>query len=438
MLFLLIKKLQIQLKNFIRWQIIKPVKIILIINEKNYSDFLTTTLTDEPEDSNQLENYSEDSNQLENYSEDSNQLENYSSEQILHILEDLVPLKPNLHLDPRLMSGYNFPDTPSKEVQLLVLQSFYKNLFLRINEFFPRLIQRKKFKFWSPTVKVELPSSLTSYLSYDYSNPNSLTFKLKYRPTFLKGSKRALYQGPGVLLDNLTQDLLFTNKEETRKWIKQFFSSDNPLTARRQAFCNENLIVLNKNNGVNDLSKLNENLEHNLSKINKTNFPQNHNFSINQQKEILDKQTDSSQNFVNLNSQSSEGLVEKKFDTQLNKIKKQITPTKKIDQLFFTPTFSENMRRSVKVPILPFIEEFKIPYLSKSQWNMVLENLQINLQEQFEDKTESEDNKLEGIIPLIRIRKPTQQKIHWPLNQLDYQNLNNFVWSYNFQRAPNN
>ena len=384
--------------------------------EKNYSDFLTTTLTDEQEDSNQLENY--------------------SSEQILHILEDLVPLKPNLHLDPRLMSGYNFPDTPSKEVQLLVLQSFYKNLFLRINEFFPRLIQRKKFKFWSPTVKVELPSSLTSYLSYDYSNPNSLTFKLKYRPTFLKGSKRALYQGPGVLLDNLTQDLLFTNKEETRKWIKQFFSSDNPLTARRQAFCNENLIVLNKNNGVNDPSKLNENLEHNLSKINKTNFPQNDNLSINQQKEILDKQTDSSQNFVNLNSQSSKGLVEKKFDTQLNKIKKQITPTKKIDQLFFTPTFSENMRRSVKVPILPFIEEFQIPYLSKSQWNMVLENLQINLQEQFEDKTESEDNKLEGIIPLIRIRKPTQQKIHWPLNQLDYQNLNNFVWSYNFKEHP--
>ena len=326
--------------------------------------------------------------------------------------------------------------------------------------FYRRLIQRKKFKFWSPTVKVELPSSLTSYLNYDYSNPNSLTFKLKYRPTFLKGSKRAIYQGPGVLLDNLTQDLHFTNKEETRKWIKQFFSSDNPLTARRQAFCNENFITLDTNNGVNDIPKLNENLNHTLSKLNKTNFSQNDipklnenlkhtlsklnktNFSqtrilvLSQQNEILDKQTDNPQNFVNLGSQSSWRLAEKEFNTQLKKIKKQITRTKKIDQLFFTPTFSEKMQRSLKVPILPFIEEFHIPYLSKSQWNIVLENLKINLQEQFEDKRESEDNKLEGIIPLIRIRKPTQQKIHWPLNQLDYQNLNNFVWSYNFQQHP--
>ena len=394
----------------------KPSKNNSNFNEKNYSDSLTDTLIDEPEDSSQLENY--------------------SSEQILHILEDVVPLKPNVHLDPRLMSGYNFPDTPSKEVQLVVLQSFYKNLFLRINEFLPRLIQRKKFKFWSPTVKVELPSSLTSYLNYDYSNPNSLTFKLKYRPTFLKGSKRAIYQGPGVLLDNLTQDLHFTNKEETRKWIKQFFSSDNPLTARRQAFCNENFITLDTNNGVNDIPKLNENLKHTLSKLNKTNFSQNENFSPSQQNEIVDKQTDNPQNFVNLGSQSSWRLAENEFNTQLKKIKKQITRTKKIDQLFFTPTFSEKMQRSLKVPILPFIEEFHIPYLSKSQWNIVLENLKINLQEQFQDKRESEDNKLEGIIPLIRIRKPTQQKIHWPLNQLDYQNLNNFVWSYNFQQHP--
>lgn len=364
------------------------------LNKKNYSDSLTDTLTDEPVDSSQLENY--------------------SSEQILHILEDIVPLKPNVHLDPRLMSGYNFPDTPSKEVQLVVLQSFYKNLFLRINEFLPRLIQRKKFKFWSPTVKVELPSSLTSYLNYDYSNPNSLTFKLKYRPTFLKGPKRAIYQGPGVLLDNLTQDLHFTNKEETRKWIKQFFSSDNPLTARRQAFCNENFITLDTTNGVKDIPKLNENLKHTLAKANKPKFSQNENFSPSQQNEILEKQ----------------------IDSPLKKIKKQITRTKKIDQLFFTPTFSEKMQRSLKVPILPFIEEFHIPYLTKSQWNIVLENLNINLQKQIEDKRESEDNKLEGIIPLIRIRKPTQQKIHWPLNQLDYQNFNNFVWSYNFQEHP--
>ena len=107
---------------------------------------------------------------------------------------------------------------------------------MRINEFLPKLIQRKTFNFWSPTLKVELPSSLTSYLTYNYSNSKPLLFKLKYRPTFLQGSKRALYQGPGLLLDDFTQDLRFTNKEEILKWMKQFFSSDNPLTIRRQTF----------------------------------------------------------------------------------------------------------------------------------------------------------------------------------------------------------
>ena len=124
MLFLLIKKLQIQLKNFIRLVDNQTSKNNSNFNEKNYSDSLTDTLLNEPEDSSQLENY--------------------SSEQILHILEDVVPLKPNVHLDPRLMSGYNFPDTPSKEVQLVVLQSFYKNLFLRINEFLPQTYSKKE------------------------------------------------------------------------------------------------------------------------------------------------------------------------------------------------------------------------------------------------------------------------------------------------------
>ena len=64
---------------------------------------------------------------------------------------------------------------------------------------------------------------------------------------------------------------------------------------------------------------------------------------------------------------------------------------------------------------------------------MVLKNLKINLEEQFEDKSESENNKLKGAIPLVRIRQPKQQKIQWPLNQLDYQNLNNFVGSDYFK-----
>ena len=405
-------------------------------NQRNHSDSLIDTFADE--------------------SGNSSQLENYSSEQILHILEDFIPVKPTLDLDPRPMSGYDFPDTPSKEIQLLVLQSFYQNSFLRITKFIPKLIQQKTFNFWSPTLKVELPSSLTSYLTYNYSDSKPLLFKFKYRPTFLQGSKRALYQGPGLLLDDFTQDLRFTNKEETLKWIKQFFSSDNPLTTRRQAFFGQNLIRLDRNNWVNDTSKLNSNEKNNLSKTNQTNSKSN--FSASQQKEIsktdviVDKQTDIEQNFVNLGSESNWEVTQKEFDkksteptnfklnfTELNKIKRQIIPTqipnKKTTQSgsFFNPNVSQNIVRSLKVPILPFTEEFQIPYLSKSQWNMVLKNLKINLEEQFEDKSESENNKLKGAVPLIRIRQPKQQKIQWPLNQLDYQNLNNFVGSDYFK-----
>ena len=410
------------------------------LNQKNHSDSLIDTFADE----------------LEN----SSQLENYSSEQILHILEDFIPVKPNLHLDPRSMSGYEFPDTPSKEVQLLILQSFYQNSFLHINKFLPKFVQNKTFKFWSPTLKVELPSSLTSYFTYNYSNSKPLIFKIKYRPTFLQGSKRALYQGPGVVLDDFTQDLRFTNKEETRKWIKQFFSSDNPLTTRRQTFFGQNLIRLDRNNWVNDTSKFNLNEEDILSKTNQSNFLEKPSFSASQQKKIskkdaiVDKKTDIPQNLVNLGSESNWKLTQKEFNfdkksteqthsklnfTELNKIKKQIIPTqitnKKITQStsFFNPNVSQNIVRSLKVPILPFTEEFQIPYLSKSQWNIVLKNLKINLEEQFENKSESENNKLKGVIPLIRIRTPKQQKIQWPLNQLDYQNLNNFVESDYFK-----
>jgi len=410
------------------------------LNQRNHSDSLIDTFADE--------------------SENSSQLENYSSEQILHILEDFIPVKPNLHLDPRSMSGYNFTDTPNKEVQLLVLQSFYQNSFFRINEFLPKLLQRNTFNFWSPTLKVELPSSLTSYWTYNYSNSKPFVFKLKYRPTFLQGSKRTLYQGPGLLLDDLTQDFRFTNKEETLKWIKQFFSSDNPLTTRRQTFFGKNLIRLDRNNRVNDTSKLNLNGEENLLKTNQAHFLEKSTFNASQQKEIsktdalVDKQTDSEQNFVNLGSESNWGLTQKEFDfdkksteqtnfkfnlTELNKIKRQIIPTEipqkkpTPSETFFSPNVSRNRDRSLKVPIVPFTEEFQIPYLSKSQWNMVLKNLKINLEEQFEDQSESEKNKLKGAIPLVRIRQPKQQKIQWPLNQLDYQNLNNFVGSDYFK-----
>ena len=57
----------------------------------------------------------------------------------------------------------------------------------------------------------------------------------------MQGVKKILYEGPGVLRDNLTQDLTLTNKQEIQQWIKQFLSSDNPLTDRREVFFGHNL-----------------------------------------------------------------------------------------------------------------------------------------------------------------------------------------------------
>ena len=45
-----------------------------------------------------------------------------------------------------------------------------------------------------------------------------------------------------------------------------------------------------------------------------------------------------------------------------------------------------------------------------------------------EDKLELE-KKFQVNIPLINIRNPKQQKIEWPLNQLDYQNLNDVIFN---------
>ena len=61
-------------------------------------------------------------NQLETSSE----FEEYCSEQILKILQDFEPVKRNSAVQPRTMSGYEFPDTVDRELRSLILQWFYQ------------------------------------------------------------------------------------------------------------------------------------------------------------------------------------------------------------------------------------------------------------------------------------------------------------------------
>ena len=336
----------------------------------------------------------------------SSKLEDYCLEQKLQILQEFSPFKINLAIQPRVMSGYEFPDTPHKELRSLILQSFYQNKFYFIKNLLTTNKLKNYYKFFSPVLKVEFSPSFTSYFAYPYSNPKVPTLKLNYRPTFLKGVKRTLYQGPGVLRDNLTQDLNLTNKDEIRKWIKPFLSAENPLTDRREVFFGQNLIKLASSNTDSSLQKQRE--QHQITSLNQQPFLTN-------------------SGLVDLHHSSSK---QNKFDLlELEKVKKHIAQTLSFkENRGQTKSAIKTKLSSIKLPILPFTEEFQVPYLTESQWYTILERLKAHLEEQLEDKTELEE-KLKVNVPFIRILNPKQQKIQWPLNQLDYQNLNNFVFS---------
>ena len=117
--------------------------------------------------------------------------------------------------------------------------------------------------------------------------------------------------------------------------------------------------------------------------------------------------------------------ISTKADAEIQKVKKHIGQPL-IEKTGKTKSSTQTKLNSVNLPILPFSEEFQVPYLNKSEWQTILEKLKANLEEQLEDKSELE-KKFQVDVPLIRIRNPKQQNIQWPLNQLDYTNLNDFI-----------
>ena len=372
-------------------------------------------------------------------------LQDYCSEQILHILQNFGPLKINFAIQPRMMSGYEFPDTSSIELRSLILQHFYQTIVSSNNNPLIKDKRPNKFQFFSPIVKVELPPSFTSYLNYNYSNPKIPSFKLNYRPTFLQGVKKILYEGPGVLRDNLTQDLTLTNKQEIQQWIKQFLSSDNPLTDRREVFFGHNLTkvvftnnelasknhdkqttFLPKEQFIADENRGNSSAAENLMSIS-TLYVQNSDLDINCSSNLTPNRAGQGSP-PTVDSPSASFLtssISTKADAEIQKVKKHIGQPL-IEKTGKTKSSTQTKLNSVNLPILPFSEEFQVPYLNKSEWQTILEKLKANLEEQLEDKSELE-KKFQVDVPLIRIRNPKQQNIQWPLNQLDYTNLNDFI-----------
>ena len=363
----------------------------------------------------------------------SSKLQEYCSEQILQVLQNFGPFKINVAIQPRLMSGYEFPDTSNTEVRSLILQHFYQTTISSNKNPLAKHKKQNKLRVFSPILKVELPPSFTSYLNYNYYNSKTPSFKLNYRPTFLQGVKKILYEGPGVLRDNLTQDLNLTNKHEIQHWIKQFFSSDNPLTDRREVFFGQNITKVHLAN--NELAGKKQDQQTTLSpeenRIPDQNLvslstPENliRTSNLSLQTSGLNRQPDSS---LTPSASFVPSAIKIKADTEIQKVKKDIGQPL-ISKTGEIKLGTKTKLNPINLPVLPFIEEFKVPYLNKSQWQTILEKLKANLEEQLQDKSEL-DKKFQVDVPLIRIRNPKQQNIQWPLNPLDYQNLNDFIFT---------
>ena len=360
------------------------------------------------------------------------QLGDYLPEQILHILQDFGPFKMNVAIQPRIMSGYEFPDTPSLELRSLISQYFYQttaSLSLRKNPLSKRKIEGKLESF-SPSFKVELPPSFTSYLNYNYSNPEIPSFRLQCKHTvfeIVKGKEKiTVYDGPGVLRNDLNRKINVINKEEIHEWMEQFFSLEHPLTDRRQVFFGHNLTKRAFSNDDLALKK--------------------------QDGKLISSNEDNSIKVSTLSSQPADFKVDSSYNSEVENLKFQISPYKSISHesnlvdvqkikrqvgqtldLKAQPLNEANFN-SIYLSILPSTKEFQVPYLDKSEWDTVVQRLKTNFEQQLEDKSELED-KFQVDAPLISTRSPKQQNIKWPLNQLDYQNLNDFIFTSGSREA---
>lgn len=154
----------------------------------------------------------------------------YCCENILKLFYDFDLVNSVFVTEPRIMSGYLYPDLNTKQVKSFVLQKFFhKNITL---------------KNFVHKIKIDLPLStkISSKYQFDFYNLQNPDLKLKYKPTLLEGIqyREILFQGPGLILDSETKDLVLKNKKEVKKWIKNFLYLDNPLSDRKQSFFGKN------------------------------------------------------------------------------------------------------------------------------------------------------------------------------------------------------
>jgi ATP-dependent Zn protease len=389
-----------------------------------------------------LNNYNE--NELQEF----NLLFDYCSEQILKKL-DLLELdtkmvfpqsvyhEENFVVQPRIMSGYKFPDMRTSDIQSLILQFFYRNIFSNIIYFFKNPFSQETKKVFSPLIKIELPSSFIFHSKYNFKNFTQPKLNIKYRPTYLEGIPETAYLGPGVVRNRINKDVEITNKEYVQNWLKKYLSSDNPLTDRRDEFfgfrmtletLDENTLETLDENTLetldeNTLETLDKNTisQQNVSKKDKSSFHYNFSDKLDSEKVRIQKDLNSFDKNYFLKQLEMNNMVVSNEEKLVEKVISQINNDPDLKESFI----------SYEVPVIACDEQFEVLYLTEEEWSVILEKIikefEATALSKKKNSQESQENETPVIsLPLIRIKNPTNEPIEWPLTQIDYQSAGNF------------
>lgn len=267
---------------------------------------------------------------------------------------------------PRLMSGYRYPDMNKNDIYEYKLNNLYKT----------KLAQFLKFQKQSPisesnhVIKIWLPPSLVSESKYNLStlelNPVP-SFQLKYRATLLEDTEKndqPIYDGPGISLNSITKDLDLLNQKKVLKWTSKYLASDNPLTDRKINFLG------------------------------------------------LESTTESS---------DTESSIEEEFTKNSMFPDKLFTNQKKF--YFISKINKQNSTQQPNPSVISTKINKKVAFLEEKEWYDILEIMKPKWEKaKAEQNLESEkDSEIDIVLPFVTMFQPTGKKIFWPLTHLDYQ-----------------
>nr|YP_009105472.1 cell division protein [Parietochloris pseudoalveolaris]AIT94099.1 cell division protein [Parietochloris pseudoalveolaris] len=308
--------------------------------------------------------------------------------QFLTSIDDTIISEKNLLIQPRLMSGYAFPDMTVQEVEFLNIKFLHRHSFYLLFKSFFNFENSKKSIFRSLTansLKIELPPSCSSSVKYNFPSLKIPLLTWQYHKLLFK------VQGSEIFpyYNSIEKDKV-VNNSQVQKWSNQFFSPDNPITDRQQHFF-----------GINENQKT------------FLDFPQEHKSPFG----ILEK---NEQNLISnstikaSNSSVSLSILENKNDL-IDEISKK-SPPDFLSQYVFLGD----------LPIITSSDQLKVPFLNKQESKFVVEQIKNQLKFSPNKPSKDKSENIEMPIDLMIVRQPLEKPIIWPLTSIDYQPVNSF------------